>query len=84
MNDLLMTIKEAVINKKRKEIEAWSIGHRSRHRTGPDYQRRTDCEAMDVVGAQFAADEIFVPEMLASALTMKMGLAKLKPSAENR
>ena len=34
---------------------------------------------MDVVGEQFSANDIFVPEMLASALTMKMGLDKVKP-----
>jgi len=35
--------------------------------------------AMDVVGRRFSAGEIFVPEMLVSALTMKMGLEVLKP-----
>jgi 5-methyltetrahydrofolate--homocysteine methyltransferase len=35
--------------------------------------------AMDVVGKRFANSEIFVPEMLVSALTMKKGLAIVKP-----
>jgi 5-methyltetrahydrofolate--homocysteine methyltransferase len=35
--------------------------------------------AMDVVGSRFANSEIFVPEMLVSALTMKKGLAIVKP-----
>ena len=35
--------------------------------------------AMDVVGRRFSSGEIFVPEMLVSALTMKMGLEIVKP-----
>ena len=35
--------------------------------------------AMDVVGERFASGQIFVPEMLVSALTMKKGLALIKP-----
>jgi len=34
---------------------------------------------MDVVGQKFSANEIFVPEMLVSAVTMSKGLAILKP-----
>ncbi len=32
--------------------------------------------AMDVVGQQFSDSDIFVPEMLVSALTMKLGLER--------
>ena len=35
--------------------------------------------AMDVVGHRFADGEIFVPEMLVSAVTMKKGLDLIKP-----
>ena len=35
--------------------------------------------AMDVVGAQFSAGELFIPEMLVSAEAMQDGLALLKP-----
>jgi 5-methyltetrahydrofolate--homocysteine methyltransferase len=35
--------------------------------------------AMDVVGQRFAKSEIFVPEMLVSAMTMKKGLEIIKP-----
>ncbi len=35
--------------------------------------------AMDEVGKQFAEHEIFVPEMLVSAMTMKLGLEVIKP-----
>lgn len=36
-------------------------------------------DAMSVVGAKFQANEIFVPEMLVAAKTMKKGVAILKP-----
>ncbi|MBQ8975100.1 MAG: B12-binding domain-containing protein, partial [Oscillospiraceae bacterium] len=35
--------------------------------------------AMNVVGAKFQANEIFVPEMLVAAKTMKKGVEVLKP-----
>jgi 5-methyltetrahydrofolate--homocysteine methyltransferase len=35
--------------------------------------------AMDIVGRKFSASEIFVPEMLVSAVTMKKGLDIIKP-----
>jgi len=79
MGDILEQIKTAVVNRKRKEIEglvdtAISSG------IAPDLIINNGLiEAMDVVGEQFTADDIFVPEMLASALTMKMGLEKVKP-----
>jgi methylmalonyl-CoA mutase cobalamin-binding domain/chain len=44
---------------------------------------------MDIVGKRFASSEIYVPEMLVSATTMKRGLGIIKPllksgEAENR
>jgi uroporphyrinogen decarboxylase len=36
-------------------------------------------QAMDEVGKNFAANKIFVPEMMVSAMTMKSGLDLLKP-----
>ena len=39
--------------------------------------------AMDVVGTRFAKGEIFVPEMLVSAMTMKKGLEIVKPLLQN-
>ena len=35
--------------------------------------------AMDLVGERFKNEEIFVPEMLLSAMTMKAGVEVLKP-----
>ena len=79
MNELLNTIKEAVINRKRKEIEGL-VDDAIEAGVEPGLIISEGLiKAMDVVGEQFAADDIFVPEMLASALAMKMGLAKVKP-----
>ncbi|MTI86218.1 MAG: cobalamin-binding protein [Firmicutes bacterium] len=35
--------------------------------------------AMDVVGEKYSTGEVFIPEMLASAKTMKIALEKIKP-----
>jgi len=79
VKNLLNTIKEAVINKKRKEIESL-VDEAIEAGIAPDLiVNEALIAAMEVVGEQFAASDIFVPEMLASALTMKMGLDKVKP-----
>lgn len=79
MSDILQQIKDAVITRKRTEIQALvetAVGE------GVDPNAIIDnglIAAMDVVGRQFSESEIFVPEMLVSALTMKMGLDVVKP-----
>jgi 5-methyltetrahydrofolate--homocysteine methyltransferase len=79
MADILEDIKLAIVNGKHKEIE----GLVQTAITG-----QVDCnriindaliEGMDVIGKKFAGGEIFVPEMLVSALTMQKGLAVIKP-----
>ncbi|MGA2402927.1 MAG: corrinoid protein [Syntrophobacteraceae bacterium] len=79
MNDLIASIKKAVVDGKHAEIETM-------------VQRAIDDKAdldlvinealigaMEIVGQRFAADEIFVPEMLVSAMAMKKGLELIKP-----
>jgi len=79
MTDMLVTIKEMVVGGKFKEIEE-------------QVQRAVDSgtdlnllinealiSAMDIVGKRFADGNIYVPEMLVSAKTMKMGLDIIKP-----
>jgi 5-methyltetrahydrofolate--homocysteine methyltransferase len=79
MSDILQQIKDTVINRQRAEIEgrvARAIDE------GIDPTTIIDdglIAAMDVVGQRFSDSEIFVPEMLVSALTMKMGLDVVKP-----
>ena len=79
MTDILETIKEMVVGGKFNGIEA-------------EVQRAVDngtdlnclindalISAMDIVGKRFADSEIYVPEMLVSAKTMKLGLDIIKP-----
>ena len=79
MTDILDTIREMVVAGKFKDIEA-------------EVQRAIDSgtdlnnlindaliSAMDIVGKKFAAGDIYVPEMLVSAKTMKTGLDIIKP-----
>jgi len=79
MSDILQQIRDAVITRKRAEIQGLvgtAVGE------GLDPNAIIDSgliAAMDVVGKQFSDSEIFVPEMLVSALTMKMGLDVVKP-----
>jgi 5-methyltetrahydrofolate--homocysteine methyltransferase len=85
MADVLEDIKLAIVNGKHKEIEAL---------VQTAIAGQVDCNriinealigGMDVIGKKFAGGEIFVPEMLVSALTMQKGLAVIKPllKAEN-
>ena len=79
MTDFIDTIKEMVVSGKFKDIEG-------------EVQRAVDSgtdlnslindaliSAMDIVGKKFADSEIYVPEMLVSATTMKRGLDIIKP-----
>ncbi len=72
-------IKEAIINGKYKEIEGMVS---QLIKDGVDLKQLIDegmIAAMDVVGEKFASSEIFVPEMLVSAVTMQKGLDLIKP-----
>jgi len=79
MTDFIDTIREMVVSGKFKDIEG-------------EVQRAVDSgtdlnslindaliSAMDIVGKKFADSEIYVPEMLVSATTMKRGLDIIKP-----
>ncbi len=79
MGDMIEQIKDAVVNRKRKEIEGLV-------RAAIDEKVDLNAiindgliSAMDIVGKQFGSGEIFVPEMLVAAITMKMGLEIVKP-----
>jgi corrinoid protein of di/trimethylamine methyltransferase len=89
MTDIVETIKEMVVNGKFNDIEAEV---QRAVDGGTDLTRLINdalISAMDTVGQRFADSEIFVPEMLVSAKTMKQGLDIIKPllqsgEAENR
>jgi len=75
----LKDIKDAIINGKYKEIEGMVS---QLIKDGVDLKQLIDegmIAAMDVVGEKFANSEIFVPEMLVSAVTMQKGLDLIKP-----
>ena len=79
MSEHLDNIKEAVISGKHTEIEVLVKGAiEDKADLG---QIITDgmVAAMDIVGQRFAKSEIFIPEMLVSAVTMKKGLDIIKP-----
>jgi len=79
MKDTLQRIKDAVITRQRNEIQGLVEAAIDE---GVDPKSIIDdglIAAMDVVGQQFSDSDIFVPEMLVSALTMKLGLEKVKP-----
>jgi 5-methyltetrahydrofolate--homocysteine methyltransferase len=79
MKDHLEEIKALVVGGKHKEIE--SLVQRAID-DGVDLDEIVNqalIPAMDVVGKRFEEGAIFVPEMLVSAVTMKKGLALIKP-----
>jgi 5-methyltetrahydrofolate--homocysteine methyltransferase len=79
MSEHLDKIKEAIIGGKYAEIEALV---QSAIEDKADLDQIINdgmIAAMDVVGQKFAANDIFIPEMLVSAVTMKKGLDIIKP-----
>ena len=79
MEKLLEEIKKIVIDGKHKEIESLVQKAIQEKADLDDLINRALIAAMDVVGDRFAKSEIFVPEMLVSAVTMKKGLDIIKP-----
>ncbi|RLB28498.1 MAG: cobalamin-binding protein [Deltaproteobacteria bacterium] len=79
MGNHVDTIKEAVIAGKHKEIEEL-VKKAIKDKADLDaIINEGMIAAMDVVGQKFSRSEIFVPEMLVSAVTMKKGLDIIKP-----
>ena len=79
MTDILETIKEMVVSGKFNGIEAEV---QRAVDSGTDLNRLINdalISAMDIVGKRFADGDIYVPEMLVSAKTMKLGLDIIKP-----
>ncbi|MEI7670504.1 MAG: corrinoid protein [Deltaproteobacteria bacterium] len=79
MNESIEKIKEGVIAGRHKEIESLV-----REICKTDVSLDTVIQegliaAMNVVGEKFSSGEIFVPEMMVSAMTMKLGLNIVKP-----
>ena len=79
MDDRLQQIKDVVIARQRNEIQELVKTALNEGVDPNSIIEESLIAAMDVVGKQFADGDIFVPEMLVSALTMKIGLETLKP-----
>ena len=79
MDDHLGKIKNAVISGDHKEIEDLVEAAIDDDIDLDNLINNTMIAAMDEVGRRFAEGEIFVPEMLVSAFTMKRGLDLIKP-----
>lgn len=79
MSNTLDRIKKAVVNRERAEIQGLVQDAIDENIDPKSIIDDGLISAMDVVGQRFADSEIFVPEMLVSALTMKLGLEKVKP-----
>lgn len=79
MEELLEEIKNIVIAGKHKEIVTFVEKAIQQGINLDDMINNALISAMDVVGQRFANSEIFVPEMLVSAMTMKKGLEIIKP-----
>lgn len=79
MNENLEHIKSAVIGGKHNEIEGLV---EKAIQNGADLDQivnDTFASAMEIVGKKFTDGEVFVPEMLVAAVTMKKGLEIIKP-----
>jgi 5-methyltetrahydrofolate--homocysteine methyltransferase len=79
MEELIAQIKDAVIAGKHKDIEAMTEKSLREGLSVDDLINNAFIAAMDIVGQRFGEGEIFVPEMLVSARTMKKGLEIIKP-----
>jgi 5-methyltetrahydrofolate--homocysteine methyltransferase len=79
MDDHLGKIKNAVISGDHKEIEDLVKAAIDDDIDLDKLINNTMIAAMDEVGRRFAEGEIFVPEMLVSAVTMKRGLNLIEP-----
>jgi 5-methyltetrahydrofolate--homocysteine methyltransferase len=79
MDKLLEEIKNTVVDGRHSEIEALVETALKRRADLDELINTALIAAMDVVGDRFSKSEIFVPEMLVAAVTMKKGLDMIKP-----
>ena len=84
MEKLFEEIKKTVIAGRHKEIEALVQKGIQDKANLDDLINNALIAAMDVVGDRFAKSEIFVPEMLVAAMTMKKGLDIIKPLLQDQ
>ena len=79
MEEHIDRIKEAVVNGNRKNIEGFVKQAIKDKIEFNAIINNALIAAMDIVGQKFSDGEMFVPEMMISAIAMKMGLQLIKP-----
>ncbi len=79
MSERIEQIKAVVVSGKHKEIEALVRAAIDERVDLDTIINKGFIEAMDIVGKKFGSGEIYVPEMLVAAATMKKGLEIIKP-----
>ncbi len=79
MSNNIGDIKEAVVSGEHKEIESLVKAAINEGTNLNAIINNAMIAAMNIVGQKFSDNEIYIPEMLASAITMKKGLALIKP-----
>jgi 5-methyltetrahydrofolate--homocysteine methyltransferase len=79
MDKRIEQIQEAVVNGRHKEIEGLVETAVKDQIDLNGIINEGLIEAMDIVGKKFGSGEIYVPEMLVAAATMKKGLAIIQP-----
>jgi 5-methyltetrahydrofolate--homocysteine methyltransferase len=79
MNESIQKIKDGVIAGRHREIESLVREICKTEISLDTVIQEGLIAAMDAVGRRFSAGEIFVPEMMVSAMTMKLGLNIVKP-----
>jgi 5-methyltetrahydrofolate--homocysteine methyltransferase len=79
MDNHLDNIKEAVVNRRRDKIEELVKGAIENGFSLNQIINSGLIPAMEIIGQKYTSGEIFIPEMLASAITMKKGLDIVKP-----
>ena len=77
--DFVAGIKDAVMSGKLHEIQSMVQEALNGGARAEDILQSGFIEAMDVIGGKMSNDEIFIPEVLAAAKTMQVGLELLKP-----
>ncbi len=79
MSEMIEKIKDVVVAGKHKEIEQMVKAGLDENLDPGAIINDGLIAAMDIVGKKFGSGEIYVPEMLVAAATMKKGLEILKP-----
>jgi len=80
--DVLKSIEEAVVAGNIEEIKTLTQTALDKNFSPTDILNNALLRGLEIVGGQFARQEIFVPELLLAAMTMKEGLSVLRPILE--